>query len=235
MPSQPYIKYRGKRMTPQVRDALLAAEQRAGFHFTITQGGWNAGGVKASAGTHDGDALDIRSRGLTQRQIAAVIEALRWAGFAAWLRTTSTPRYGVRPQGFSVEHIHAVPNGWGLPSSGARRQAEKYRAGRDGLRGNGPDVGPGHTRAYVDKTWPERPDTRTEIERLLDTMNEKQLRGIIRDEAGRGVTSARIPVVRGRRKTTRTLGTLIESHDAALARMATQLAALQAAVDKATR
>ena len=235
MPSQPYIRYRGKRMTPQVRDALLAAEQRAGFEFTIIQGGFNSGGVAASAGTHDGDALDLRVRDLSDDEIALMVEAMRWAGFAAWLRTTDQPRLGVRAQGFTSEHVHAVPNGWGLPSAGAQRQAEKYQAGRDGLRGNRADIGPGHTRAYTTKTKPERPDTRTEIERLLDTMNEKQLRGIIRDEAGRGVTSARIPVVRGRRKTTRTLGTLIESHDAALARMATQLANLQATIDKGTQ
>lgn len=187
MASQPYIWFRGKRMTPTVRDALLAAEQRAGFKFTITQGGWNAGGVAASAGTHDGDALDLCTRDLTDNQVVLMVEAMRWAGFAAWLRTTKKSRLGVRAQGFETEHVHAVPNGWGMPSAGAERQADKYRAGRDGLRGNRKDAGRGHTREFVDKTRPERPDTRTEIERFLDAMNEKQLRKIIRDETTKAV------------------------------------------------
>lgn len=195
MASQPYIWFRGKRMTPAVRDALLAAEQRAGFEFTITQGGWNAGGVAASAGTHDGDALDLRTRDLDDDQVAAMVEAMRWAGFAAWLRTTGKPRLGVRTQGFETEHVHAVPNGWGAPSAGAKRQAAKYRAGRDGLRGNRKDDGRGHTRRFVDKTRPERPDTRTEIERFLDTMDEKQLRKIIREEARTAVRAEKYTAV----------------------------------------
>ena len=195
MASQPYIWFRGKRMTPQVRDALLAAEQRAGFEFTITQGGWNRGGVAASAGTHDGDALDLRTRDLSDDQVAAMVEAMRWAGFAAWLRTTTQPRLGVRAQGFQVGHVHAVPNGWGMPSPGAKRQAAKYRTGRDGLRGNRKDDGRGHTRAFVAKTRPERPDTRTEIERLLDSMDEKKLRKIIRDEARAAVRAERYAAI----------------------------------------
>lgn len=187
MASKPYIKFRGKRMTPAVRDALKAAEQRAGRKFTITQGGFNAGGVKASAGTHDGDALDLSIRGLSRQQVETMIEAMRWAGFAAWLRTTSKPKWGVRAQGFGSYHVHAVPNGWGSPSAGARKQAQAYRAGRDGLARNLADEGPGHTDAYRTKTWPETPDTRTEIERFLDTMNEKQLRKIIRDETTKAV------------------------------------------------
>ena len=192
----PYIWFRGKRMTPAVRDALLAAEQRAGFDFVVTQGGFNAGGVAASAGTHDGDALDLRTRDLDKAKIARMIEAMRWAGFAAWYRT-STAQYGVRAQGFSTPHVHAVPNGWGLPSTGAKRQADAYRAGRDGLSRNLADVGPGHTRAFVSKTRPERPDTRTELERLIDDMDEKQLRNIIRDEIDKAIDAkiGRVPHV----------------------------------------
>ena len=44
------IMFRGYRMTAVFRDAILAAEHRAGFRFTITQGGFNKGGVLASAG-----------------------------------------------------------------------------------------------------------------------------------------------------------------------------------------
>lgn len=156
MAAAPYIHFRGRRMTPVFRDAILAAEQRAGFQFIMTQGGWNAGGVAASAGTHDRDAADWSIRGMTRARVATMIEALRWAGIFASLRT-STALWGVRAQGFAAAHVHGVPNGWGLVSAGARRQAEAYRRGRDGLRGNGPDVGPGHTHAYRSRLTPMRP------------------------------------------------------------------------------
>lgn len=197
MASQPYIWFRGKRMTPAVRDALLAAEQRAGFKFTISQGGWNAGGVAASAGTHDGDALDLRTWDIDDDQVAAMVEAMRWAGFAAWLRTTKKPRLGVRTQGFETEHVHAVPNGWGAPSAGAKRQAAKYRAGRDGLRGNRKDDGRGHTRQFVDKTRPEKPKewdemaSKEEIKAAMrEVLAEQQQRRRAQDDAQTGVERA---------------------------------------------
>lgn len=156
MAAAPYIYFRGRRMTPAFRDAILAAEQRAGFQFILTQGGFNAGRVRASAGTHDGDAADWSIRGMTRAQVAKAIEALRWAGIFASLRTR-TALWGVRAQRFPAAHIHGVPNGWGLPSAGARRQAEAYRRGRDGLRQNGRDVGPGHTHAYRHRLTPMKP------------------------------------------------------------------------------
>ena len=177
----PYIWFRGKRMTPAVRDALLAAEQRAGFNFVVTQGGFNAGGVVASAGTHDGDALDLRTRDLDKAKVTKMIEAMRWAGFAAWYRTSGA-QYGVRAQGFTTPHVHAVPNGWGLPSAGARAQAAAYRARRDGLARNLADIGPGHVSTWRTKTRPEKPDLRTPLERLLDDMDINDLRKIIREE-----------------------------------------------------
>ena len=148
------ITFRGYRMTAVFRDAILAAEHRAGFRFTITQGGFNKGGVLASAGTHDGDAADWSIRGLTRAQCATMIEALRWAGIFASLRTR-TALWGVRAQGFSAPHVHGVPNGWGSPSAGAKAQAEAYRRGRDGLRANGPDAGgPGHVSTYRHRLTP---------------------------------------------------------------------------------
>lgn len=175
-----YLWYRGYKMSAQVKGALLAAEQRAGQTFTITQGGFNGTRVAASAGTHAGDALDLSVRGLSESQVSKMIEAMRWAGFAAWFRTTSVAKWGTRAQGFSGYHVHAVPNGWGQPSAGARRQADAYRAGRDGLARNLADIGPGHTDAYRTKTWPETLDTRTPIERLLDTMNTTDLTKLVR-------------------------------------------------------
>lgn len=157
MADVPYIWWRGVRCTPAGRDAVLAAEQRAGFRFTITQGGFNAGGVAASAGTHDQEAFDFSVRGLTREQVAAMIEALRWAGFAAWFRTTSVGKWGTPAHGFGSYHVHAVPNGWGLMSVGARAQVRAYRAGRDGLRGNLADTGPGHVKTWYRQSAPRKP------------------------------------------------------------------------------
>ena len=157
MAAVPYIYFRGRRMTAAFRDSILAAEQRIGRQIVITQGGFNSGGVTASAGTHDGDAADWSVLGKTQAQVAQEIEALRWAGIAAWFRTTRVAKWGTRAQGFSAYHVHGVPNGWGRPSMGARNQAASYRAGRDGLRQNGVDAGPGHTSAYRKQTTPRKP------------------------------------------------------------------------------
>lgn len=159
MATVPYIYFRGRRMTPVARDAWLAAEQLCGWEIKpITQGGWNAGGVAVSAGTHDRDAADNGIYGKTKAQVSKEIESLRWAGWFASLRTTSTPKWGVRAQGFKAYHVHNVPNGWGLVSAVAGRQAEAYRRGRDGLRGNGPDAGgPGHVSTYRNRLTPMKP------------------------------------------------------------------------------
>lgn len=145
----------GRRYTPDFDAALLDAEKEAGGTWRRTQGGWNAGGVAASGGTHDQDAVDYSVAGKTKAQIAALITALRKRGLFASLRTASKALWGVRAQGFASPHIHVVGNLWGHQSSGAAYQAREYRAGRDGLRGKGPDKGgPGHTRAYTSVTWP---------------------------------------------------------------------------------
>ena len=145
----------GKRYTPDFDAALLGAEKEAGGTWRRTQGGWNAGGVAASGGTHDQDAVDYSVAGKTETEVARLITALRKRGLFASLRTASKALWGVRAQGFASPHIHVVGNLWGHQSSGAAYQAREYRAGRDGLRGKGPDKGgPGHTRAYTSVTWP---------------------------------------------------------------------------------
>ena len=145
----------GGRYTPDFDAALLDAEKEAGGTWWRTQGGWNAGGVAASAGTHDQDAVDYSVTGKSEAEVARLITACRKRGLVASFRTTKTPKWGVRAQGFSSYHVHVVGNLWGYQSSGAAYQAREYRAGRDGLRGKGPDKGgPGHTRAYTSVTWP---------------------------------------------------------------------------------
>lgn len=97
----------------------------------VLQGSYNHGGVSASAGTHDGGgAIDLDVRGLSSGQRAALVRALREAGFAAWLRRRPT---------FSVDHVHAIAVGDPDLPAGARRQVADYFAGRDGLAGHRKD------------------------------------------------------------------------------------------------
>lgn len=101
----------------------------------VSQGGYNKGGVAASAGTHDGGGvLDLR------QYSEPVVLLLREAGAAAWHR---------RPPHFS-HHTHLVLVGCPHASAGAKRQVESYRAGRDGLAMNGPDDGP---QVYPIRSW----------------------------------------------------------------------------------
>lgn len=125
------VKFRGYKFAPGTPAAIRWAEKRAGFTFRISQGGYNQGGVSASAGTHDKDAVDFTVRGLTHAQVATMVRALRDAGFAAWHRTTN--------QGFDSEHVHAVRLGNGDLSRVAAQQAIAYDAHRDGLKSNAPD------------------------------------------------------------------------------------------------
>lgn len=155
------VTWRGRRFSGPFRDSQVEAD-RLCPGFVLTQGGFNGNRVSASAGTHAGDAADYSVRWKTKAQVAAFITAQRKVGNAAWFRTTWLAKWGVRAHGFGSYHIHVVPNGWGLPSASARRQAlgapggrrEGYRNGRDGLKGNGQDAGgPGHTSAFYGRSW----------------------------------------------------------------------------------
>lgn len=104
--------------------------------WSITQGGYNAGGVGASAGTHDGGgAYDLSVNGLNDKQIRAMVKWLRKAGFAAWFRNWPGNR-----------HVHAILLGHRTASPGAKQQMDSYRAGRDGLAAN-----------LLDSTWRPNP------------------------------------------------------------------------------
>lgn len=93
----------------------------------VSQGGYNRGGVAASAGTHDGGGvLDLR------QYSGGVVKLLREAGSAAWHR--GAPHF--------ADHTHLVLVGCPHASAGAKRQVASYLAGRDGLAMNGPDNGP---------------------------------------------------------------------------------------------
>jgi hypothetical protein len=106
------------------------------FRTAIMQGSYNPGGVAASFGTHDGGgAVDLSVRDPQNHQImtaeiAPMLRALRFAGFAAWLRDTDLLYPG------SPIHIHAIAIGDAELSDAARQQIDGtfgYLRGYDGL------------------------------------------------------------------------------------------------------
>ena len=115
---------------------MLKEAQRIGdFTLRLTQGSYNAGGVAASAGTHDGGGtLDASVRGLSATQITHRVRSLRKAGWAAWHRLLLP---GTWPP-----HIHAVAIGDKELAPLARSQVGAYKDGRNGLASNGTDNGP---------------------------------------------------------------------------------------------
>ena len=141
--TKPYdlVKRDGKTVDALTDRALKAAEKILGYDLTIVQGSYNAGGVGASAGTHDGGGVVDLLPWDWQRKV----RALRRVGFAAWHRTPAQGPWG--------EHIHAVLIGNTKLSPSAQRQVTAYLAGRNGLANNGKDDGP---REYVGNRfrWP---------------------------------------------------------------------------------
>ncbi len=105
------------------------------FRDLITQGSYNVGAVEASFGTHDGGgAIDIsvRSRvdwSVMWGEIPYMIEALRIAGFAAWVREQDE----LYP--YSSIHIHAIALGDAELSPIAREQVEGERGYLRGYNG----------------------------------------------------------------------------------------------------
>jgi hypothetical protein len=107
------------------------------FRSLLTQGSYNAGAVEASFGTHDGGgAIDLSVRDATQDfrvmddEIMPMLNALRIAGFAAWLRDTGE----LYPN--SPIHIHAIAIGDVEASLIAQQQVDSdfgYFSGFNGL------------------------------------------------------------------------------------------------------
>ena len=124
------IQFRGKTMDRKTAAALAIAERRLGYQLSVTQGCYNAGGVSASAGTHDrGGVVD-----LAPYDHAHKVRVLRRLGFAAWYRPAISGLWGA--------HIHAVMIGHQDLSPSAARQVESYKDGRDGLASNREDPNP---------------------------------------------------------------------------------------------
>jgi peptidoglycan hydrolase-like protein with peptidoglycan-binding domain len=118
--------------------AMLRAAARnlgQGCVLGISQGSYNAGGVDASAGTHDGGgAVDVSVHELCGKTPTRVVRALRNVGFAAWHRLPS--------QGPWEEHIHGIAISDPDLSAGARDQVADYFNGLNGLASHAADDGP---------------------------------------------------------------------------------------------
>ena len=139
--------FTGKRVNERTRAMLLAAQRLFGRSISLTQGSYNAGGVGASAGTHDGGgAVDVNVSGLTESQRLRLVKALRTVGFAAWYRQPSQGPWGY--------HIHAVAVGDTDVSLQARDQVADYYVGKNGLASHAGDDTPTQYRAPF--TWWER-------------------------------------------------------------------------------
>lgn len=137
----------GSTVNQRTRDMLDEARSMLDHDLRVTQGSYNAGGVAASAGTHDGGgSVDVSVRDLSTTQRWETVRAMRRVGFAAWLRTAS--------QGPWPDHIHAIAVGDTDLSSGARNQVADYYVGRNGLASHAGDNTPA---AYqVPFTWWEK-------------------------------------------------------------------------------
>lgn len=128
--------YQGKKVNRGTREIINAANtilqnsSRYGKekeNMTMTQGGYNAGGVAASAGTHDGGgAMDLTAFNTKNR-----VKLLRLLGVAASYRPYIA--------GLWPAHIHAIVVGDGTASPAAKGQVTSYLKGRNGLKGDGPD------------------------------------------------------------------------------------------------
>ncbi|MER6799621.1 peptidoglycan-binding domain-containing protein, partial [Amycolatopsis mediterranei] len=137
------VTYHGQTLNTRTKAMLVAAEGKAGFQVSLTQGSYNPGGVDASAGTHDGGgAMDISVSGMSSTTRNTLLKALRNVGFAAWYRTPA--------EGFEY-HIHAMAISDPDLSSGAQHQTGDYYLGMNGLAGRGADDGP----QVAKVTWEE--------------------------------------------------------------------------------
>lgn len=175
----------GKRVDWLTKAALVETEGRLGYDLSIVQGSYNAGGVKASAGTHDGGGVvDL----LAWDHVRKVRE-LRRTGFAAWYRPAIPGLWGA--------HIHAVLIGNRKLSGSARDQVREYLAGYDGLAGDGRDRGP---RRFTDHRFRWRTGAgrinraRRLITRALGWLDRDKIRGY----GGIAKARHRLRVARGR-------------------------------------
>lgn len=124
------ITWRGKTFTRRAAAMLRWVEDRSGLTLTPAQGSYNVGGVAASGGTHDREAVDLSLRGYSTADILKLDRYMKLAGFAGWHRTAVPGLWGA--------HYHALPIGGDL-SPGAAAQVRDFDRRTDGLRSQRPD------------------------------------------------------------------------------------------------
>ena len=121
--------YHGKLMDYETAAFIMAAEARLGYDLTIVQGCYNPGGVKASAGTHDGGGVFDLAPWDWQRKV----RVCRELGAAAWHRTAIPGLWG--------EHIHVVIRNHPTLSLAAAQQQHYFdqKPRKNGLAGEAVD------------------------------------------------------------------------------------------------
>lgn len=203
MPSQRYVQigYRGldvkgreAKVRPEVKpawDALVALVKQKYPNVDLDKRIIQArGDAEESAGVHsDGAAIDVRVWNLTHAQRREIVRLAREVGFpASWDRAWE-----------GNEHLHL---GADIPGKKTRvsYQVKAVKAGRNGLGymgRKGPDDGPKPSEWRDTTTGPQWAATqlKSEVERFLDDMDEKQLRKIIRDEARAAVRQEKYAAV----------------------------------------
>lgn len=130
------VNFRGRTMDRKTQSFLEAMEQRLGYELTVVQGCYNAGGVAASAGTHDGGGVVDLVAWDAKRKVRVAREL----GAFAWYRPDLPGVWG--------EHVHLGIRSHGRLSPAAKDQQAGFDAdpARNGLANNA-----------VDRTWHPAP------------------------------------------------------------------------------
>ncbi|MCL2788178.1 MAG: hypothetical protein FWD59_06745 [Micrococcales bacterium] len=130
-------------MEVRLREARIIKKDLSGL---IMQGGYNAGGVAASAGIHDkGGAFDFSEKLATP----AFIKIARELGAAAWIRLESDDRPAPGKKPWDT-HVHVILDGCPHAADGGKSQVLSYRAGKNGLTYDAADR---EWRPQVFRTW----------------------------------------------------------------------------------
>jgi hypothetical protein len=124
------VTWRGKTFTHRTLAMLRWVEAKSGLRLVPAQGSYNAGGVSASGGTHDREAVDLSLQGYSDADIKKLDVWMKRAGFAGWYRPYVPGVWG--------RHYHALPIKGDL-SSAAASQVWSFDQRRDALRSNRPD------------------------------------------------------------------------------------------------
>lgn len=130
------VYYQGKKVnrgTLAILTAMNKVLQNSPYYgkeredMTLMQGSYNAGGVSASAGTHDGGAaFDVSPFNIRNRVVVGRL-----------FGTSLNERPPIKR--LWSRHGHGIVIGDGTASRGAKVQQSEYLAGGDGLAGNRPD------------------------------------------------------------------------------------------------